>query len=134
MTIYFLLFNQFPKNNTLEGKYSSEILYEKYAMYSGLAIINKFKEKIFISKKRSKFENIILIEIFFPILHFIMFYIFIVLISIVLIIDLKNFRSNFSFIYNLLRSNFFRKYLYQKSHVFLENKFDQSKTIIVKGD
>lgn len=134
VTIYFLLFNRFPNNKTLKGKSSSQILYEKYEIYSGLVLINKFKEKIFISKKRSKFKKIISIEILFPILHFIIFYIFIVLIPIMLIIDIKNFISNFSYIYNIIRSKYFRKYHYLKSHVFLENKFDQSKTIIVKGD
>ncbi len=134
MTIYFLLFNRFPNNNTLESKSRSQFLFEKYVIYSGFMLINKFKEKVFISKKKSKFEKIILTEIFYPIYHFIIFYIFIALIPIMLIIDIKNFILNFSYIYNMIRLKFFGKYLYIKSHVFLDNKFDQSKTIIVKGD
>ena len=87
-----------------------------------------------ISKKRSLFEKIIFNEIFYPVIHYIIVYLSILLFPLLIIIDARNIIKNYEYFMYFINLKLFGKYIHVKSHIFQNDKFDQSKTINIKGD
>ena len=163
VSIYYKLFNKFPIYRKEKNKNNSKLenLLIKYAKFtsnlpvlvrslvqSKLTNLSKnsnsrefMNNNIFLKWiNKSYILRILFFEIIDPIICAIFFYLSIIIMPFILIIDIKNIHTNFLSIEALFKRNFFyklylnEKYITKNAVIINDDKHDQSKTINIQGN